>query len=79
MMSSPETVIRVLPLPVEERADRRDAHPERHERRGEAEVEDGRSSHQLAARLEGVGEERRQQQRAARAEQREHAAEERRE
>ena len=56
------------PVPVDERADRGDAHPERHERGAEPDVEDGRPPHEIATRLEGVGEEGGQEQRAARAE-----------
>src|SRR5918993_1003526 len=64
------------PVPVDERAYRGDAHPERHERGAEPEVEDGRPPDEHAARLEGAGEERGQKQRAARAEEREQAPEE---
>ena len=67
------------PVAVEERAHRGDAHPERHERRCEPQVEEACLPDQLSSAGEGVGEEGRQEQGAARAQEREHPAEERRE
>src|SRR5918997_27554 len=64
------------PVAVDEPADGREPHPQGHERHREPHVEDGGPPRELVARLEGVGEERRQEQRAARGEQREQPAQE---
>jgi hypothetical protein len=66
------------PLPVDKPAHGRDAHTQGHERRGEPEVENGGLCEEILARLEGIGEEGRQQEGATRAEEGEDPSDERR-